>query len=1114
MKKHLQTIFGSAAIAFVVMWIWCQPQPAIEQPVTREEIRAWQKQNPRTPRPQAPKIATKPTPKIMANKIARGGCKTFDAIVNSASGNSEDYWSISDGFPIATSDNDNAHGWSVSPSVNALSVCAPSDAPLGFLSAYFWSAGENGQEYLTDGFEVVQGTPRWKCENNTPVQYQAVDANEGYGSAAAAEADGCGTTAPAPVPRLGGLPPHIDAVSDSATHRQFELNETFGTFDQSGFETCAGIDTTLSSGVFNYLLKRRVNASNQNIAGVDFEELLYDGVGFADFLSLSFYSTESRWEFAARGDYGDESGTLYPASNQNHRQQNSNGNDLTRSNSTFIVMPATEGAPVDPTLPPVEPTPDCTVDCSFIVDDLGDDIYRVTAVASGVQNPPVSATWTRDGAALASTALFAQETIAKNGQAVFAVTLVDGSCEITRAVTVKNDDDRIVIEPTPEELPLAPDAPIVARDCGLAILAVTAPALPTRATSLEIARDDAPDAVIALGSFDDSNAGQNARSYRARGVNSYGRGEWGPYSAAIALRSPHSLEWETPDAGAIVGGLVPLRVRVVLAAGAAAIDAVKLGVNGRALDAQRAPSNGLAWVLLLDARDFEFQGDLTATAYAIDADGCRTPTVARTFRLNSSLRRDGSHFDLLLHPGEVAAMERDGRRVRKLTLCAQFVTGEVLGRSAAHDSFWELYLACPDPGPLAAGGDIGESLEPFAVAAFNKPMLMREGDDPLDHSARARIIERPVEVAVKWATGCDRISKIRLLPAPTDAQIAADETLPTTDRLGVFGRGDGAARRAAWFTFDEDGLHESVDLSAAGLASAFDACQTVAGDVVVCDEAGLFVIDPNHPLDFQGLRRPAGETRPARGVERAGELVYFWFGDENMTNLYVREGVNLAARGQIELQGKFVRAFAVRDIVLFCLSREGQYHIYRFEAGAGLPAPTLVYSSVVAVTALAAFPARAGETDVPPQVARYANLLARWGDEAGNVRETETAGLATTWADLGAPVAALGLFKGADLEARGVAGAGASELGATLWRENGSGIYAPERGWARALEVSALHRLELAVGDKFEESLVGGTQGTADDAAFVFRVQGSEPTRDRGVSVGDLAFRATGTAPV
>lgn len=208
--------------------------------------------------------------------------------------------------------------------------------------------------------------------------------------------------------------------------------------------------------------------------------------------------------------------------------------------------------PIDP------PEPACTIDCSFRGTDKGANLYRIEAIPTDVQNPPVGASWTRDGAALASTALFVEATIEPNAEATFAVTLSDGDCQITRSHVQRNEDEPVVIEPPVDPTLAVPAAPAVARDCEAGTLIVTAPAFPENAVSLELQRDDA-NAIVHL--FVNTDAWSDATtdeevevSYRCRSVNAEGgRSEWGAWSAATSRVSDAlTITWMAPAADATI----------------------------------------------------------------------------------------------------------------------------------------------------------------------------------------------------------------------------------------------------------------------------------------------------------------------------------------------------------------------------------------------------------------------------------------------------------------------------------------------------------------------------------------------------------------------------------
>ena len=230
-----------------------------------------------------------------------------------------------------------------------------------------------------------------------------------------------------------------------------------------------------------------------------------------------------------------------------------------------------------PITPPVDPSP-CTVDAILTVDNKGGGLYRISADATGVNNPPAVFAWTRDGAALASTASFIEATIAKNASALFQCTIDDANCRIIRTVRVQNEDGGGGGDgggdggggggPTtpvdPNAVPSVPLAPTVAKDCEGDKIIVTAPAKPPGATSLEIARDDASETVIATATFDDENAGNAPRKYRARALNKNGASDWGPWSDGVALVSDAlQIEWIAPGEGASIARAVWLRFALV-----------------------------------------------------------------------------------------------------------------------------------------------------------------------------------------------------------------------------------------------------------------------------------------------------------------------------------------------------------------------------------------------------------------------------------------------------------------------------------------------------------------------------------------------------------------------
>lgn len=558
-----------------------------------------------------------------------------------------------------------------------------------------------------------------------------------------------------------------------------------------------------------------------------------------------------------------------------------------------------DGSACVPTTPP--PTGSCTIDCSFKSTDKGGNLYRIEAQPSGVQNPPVAATWKRDGVALAATALFVEQTIEPNAEAVFAVTLTDGACVVTRSHVQRNEDGGTTgpVEPPIDPTLGAPGAPVIARDCEAGTLLVTPPAFPANAVSLELQRDDA-EAIIHTFAAADAWPDANTREfeptlYRCRSVDAEGaRSDWGPYSEAKSRASDAlAITWLVPAAdGDELSGRVTLRVQ--LTDGGETLDAcdnpqlpdgacpsldvadaqLAFRMDGLPLTATQiavarfegTPRNGV-YEVSFDSRLF-LSGTRALEATARGSDCCRA-RASREVEVSNTFDQGVRWFEVSTPVSETNAyVSLQNEPLYPHPLRRYFVQSVVCDQTSTR-------VAWLDP-------TIGEDDKNTAFDALLERRafsLSRAGSGvtPEQTQWRGKAALKPGATALFWV---QRWTPMQHLGAFNTLETDVVSLSPTgeDEQIAVFSRSGaatGETARARLAIYDDGTLTQKFDLTARGLGSAravawmseHRAVYIVAGSG---NSAGFYVLD----LDAGQARYHVtldDETRFPRFVARTGE---------------------------------------------------------------------------------------------------------------------------------------------------------------------------------------------------------------------------------------------------
>jgi len=416
-----------------------------------------------------------------------------------------------------------------------------------------------------------------------------------------------------------------------------------------------------------------------------------------------------------------------------------------------------------------------------------------------------------------------------------------------------------------ELTPDAPDAPTVVKSCADGTVTVSV-VLPDGATSIEIARDDAPDTMIApltaSGDFVDSSVADfGTYKYRARAKNLF-PSDWSDWSDKVTFESSSlTFTWLSPAADYEAHGNVLLKFSV-----SGTVTDLALYVGGKLITPALTTKGGGIYTLSYDTRR-AVQGDATIEIRGTGSDGCPA-------RASLDVTFDNTRSDGILYRKFLTRDVGDGFQTNRLA--ANVVIGELdddptarfWGQIAIADGTVDAQIA--DDTSATDAQAAFDLMQPFPLNTV-KPIPALGGNPGGTILGNAQTIIAPKqrhrvfirqerqEWFLGYDTGSATIPKIREVEA---------------GKYFIFSQTPDKA-----FVFQNDALTLDVDFETTEDASDVTDAAMVGKKTYFLNDGMLIVyVSGNRTLEFT-IRR---EERTAQFIEGVGNSLYAILVDEDL----------------------------------------------------------------------------------------------------------------------------------------------------------------------------------------------------------------------------------------